>query len=81
MPMVFCAYSHEVFGLLKCSYDYSEVNSSTAIYYQLECEWMNKKFAELIFYSQIIGFAVFIFGAMPFYKVFFAKQKALPRDR
>lgn len=81
MPLLICLYCHEVFGLYKCNYNYSTTNEYEMAYNQLECEWKTRKFAELIRNAQLIGIAVFVFGVMPFYKVFFAKQKALPRDK
>ena len=76
-----CLYCHEVFDLYKCDYNYSSANEFEIAYNQMECDWKNKKFTELVLYAQLIGIALFVFGIMPFYKVFFAQQKALPKDK
>lgn len=81
IPLVICAYCHEVFGLYKCDYSYNSSDAFETAYFQLECAWMNDKYDALICYAQIFGIAGFVFGVMPLYKVFFAKQKALPKDK
>ncbi|MES2763470.1 MAG: hypothetical protein V4677_14750 [Bacteroidota bacterium] len=81
VPLFVCVFSHEALGLLKCNYDYSSADAFDSAYFQLECDWKTRKYTELLRNIQLIGIGVFVFGVMPFYKVFFAKQKALPRDK
>jgi hypothetical protein len=81
MPFLVCMYCHEAFGWLKCTFDYSLTDEYQIAYNRLLCDWYNRKFLEVVWYSQIIGIAVFILIVMPLYKLFFAKQKALPKEK
>jgi hypothetical protein len=76
MPFFLCLYAHEVFGWLKCYNSYSNDAWEMA-----QCEIMNSTFQDALLYAQIIGILAFVIGVMPFYKSFFATQKALPRDK
>lgn len=75
MPLVFCVYFHEVFDWLKCFADYNDQIA------QAKCEINRLIYKDAIMYAQIFGIGGFIIIAMPFYKLYFAKQKALPRDK
>jgi hypothetical protein len=81
VPVMLCLFSHEAFGFLKCNYGYGGIDSAEYIYDRLECDWKSAKFKELICYMQIAGIGAFVLIAMPLYKLFYAKQKALPRDK
>ena len=78
IPFLFCVYLHEVFDVLKCQYNY-EYNHFD--YYQAECQLINNKYENMLMYAQIIGISSFVIIAMPLYKLFYAKQKALPKDK
>lgn len=75
IPLLFCVYFHEVFGWLK--YDIGLYDASSIA----QREIVERTYADAISLAQIIGIAGFILIAMPFYKLFFAKQKALPREQ
>ena len=75
MPLLFCLYLHETFDWLKCYADYNDPIASA------QCEIIRMTYQDVIFWAQIGGISSFILIVMPFYKVFFAQQKALPREK
>lgn len=75
MPLIICTYFHEVFDWLKCYGDYNDPIA------QAQCDIERMIYDDAIRYAQIFGISGFVVIAMPFYKLFFAKQKALPRDK
>lgn len=75
IPLLFCVYFHELFGWLNC---YADYNDPIAV---AKCEIIRQQYMDAIFYAQVIGISAFIFVVMPFYKPFFAKQKALPKEK
>jgi len=75
MPLFLCVYCHEVFDWLKCWSDY---NNPIEV---AKCDIISDKYHTALQLAQLIGISAFVFGFMPFYKSYFAKQKALPRDR
>lgn len=81
MPFLVCLLCHEAFGWLKCTFDYNLTDEYQLAYNRLECDWYSRKFMQVIWYSQILGVGGFILIVMPLYKLFFAKQKALPKDK
>lgn len=74
-PLVFCVYFHEVFGWLRC---YADYNNPIEV---AHCDIVRREYLNMVAISQVIGISVFIFAVMPIYKAFFAKQKALPREK
>jgi hypothetical protein len=68
-------YFHELFGWLNC---YADYNDPIAV---AKCEIIRQQYMDAIFYAQVIGISAFIFVVIPFYKPFFAKQKALPKEK
>ena len=78
IPFFFCIYLHEVFDVLKCNYNYDYMNSN---YFQLECQLINNKYEKMLMYAQVFGVLGYIMIAMPLYKLFYARQKALPKDK
>lgn len=76
-PFMFSIYLHEVFDLYKC-YDWGNNMTAEAI---LDCQIKQMKWDNLSTWSQILGIGIFVFGIMPFGKLFYAKQKALPREK
>ncbi len=76
MPFFLCLYAHTAFGWLRCSYDMEYIENRWK-----ECEIIREQFDTICLYAQISGILFFVCVAMPFYKSFFATQKALPRER
>lgn len=75
IPLLFCVYFHEVFDWLKCYADYNDPVATA------HCHDVRVQYLNAISISQIAGIGAFIFVVMPFYKPFFAKQKALPKEK
>lgn len=75
IPLLLCVYCHEIFGWLNC---YADYNDPIAV---AKCQIIRQEYMDVILISQVIGISAFIFMVMPFYKPFFAKQKALPREK
>lgn len=76
-PFIFSNYLHEVFDLYKC-FDWGNNLTADAI---LDCNIKQMKWDNLRTWSQIFGIGIFVFGIMPFGKLFYSKQKALPREK
>lgn len=76
MPYFLCEYAHEIFGWYKCNF--SDVDDIQA---QIECSIKEYTFKNICYYARVIGITVFIVLVMPFYKVFFINQKALPSNK
>lgn len=76
MPFFLCVYAHEIFGWLKC--DYTITDEYQRI---VQCNIAEYTFSNVKLFSQIIGILAFVIKAMPFYKVYFTKQKALPKEK
>lgn len=75
MPLLFCVYFHEVFDWLKCYADFNDPIATA------QCEIIHMIYKDTLILAQIIGITCFVIIAMPFYKPFFAQQKALPREK
>jgi ABC-type Fe3+-siderophore transport system permease subunit len=76
MPFLISVYCHETFGLLKCDY-----STSTELYFAEQCQLIDSQYSNLLMYTQLIGISAFVIIGMPFYKLFYIKQKALPREK
>ncbi len=76
MALIICGYAHDVFGWLKM-----ENEGLTDAFHIAQREIMERTYEDALFLAQLLGIGVFVLVVMPLYKLFFAKQKALPREK